>query len=1571
MKKTIGRIIRKSIAIIASVAIVASGMLIAQAADYYWDANGNTGGTGGTATWTTNNTWRLNSSAGTLGNWPNSGNNNAFFEGTAGQVTVGSTVVTMGTGTALFNVTGYTLQTDAVTNTRTLTGNVTVGSGLNLFINEAATTANRALNIAGTISGGTITLQGGQTASNASRLNMSAASTTISSAIILNGTGGGYTALVSTNTGNQITGAISNSSNTRTTLGATSGNALTLASTAIISGTSSLAFAAGSSGGAGSITLNSQSTYTGDTFFNAANSGVVRIGVSNALPTTTNVTMAFSSGNGGIFDLNGFNQEIASLTSNPGGSTGGGSIRNGGGGSSTLTIGGTASPAAFQLAITDNGGVGSGTLALTRSGTGTLTLSAASANQNTYSGQTTLSGSGILRAGAASSFSANSTHSIGSTARLELGGFSNSVGLLAGSGVVEGTSGTPLLTVAQTTGTASFGGTIQNTAGTLSVAKTGGATQIFTTGNTYSGSTSITGGTLLANNGAGSATGSGNVTVSAATFGGNGTVSGNVTLNVNAIVSPGSAAGLVGTLTTGTQVWTNTSAFNFDLTDATGSAGSAYDSITMSALDLTGLTTGGFTINIFGRDGSGNLGAVTNWNNAVAQSWTLVTTTSGITGFDANEFTASATAGNFTNNNALNGGTFSVSQSGNNLLLNFAPGSYTPKNLTWSNSSLDSAWNTSSNNWTTGSSTVAFTNTDNVTFDGTAPGTVTVDAGGVNPGNITVSGSANYTLAGGTIGGSGSLTKSGGGVLTLSPTGANSFSGGVNLNGGTLAVSTDGALGASAGAVAINGGTLRTDAGITTSRPISTGSSGGTIDTNGINSTLSPSAAIAVGTGGFTKTGAGTLAVTANGFSGSGTVSVTGGSLTLGDTTSGASAPGAFLGNGTNPLSVNGGTLVIATGTTGTLNTAGNTFAGNSAVTLHRTSATGTQNYTLGGSTSISGTFTAAIAGNATGNSRLTLGSTTFTGPTTVRTTATGATPDAANITFGAVNDGGYALTFLGNGSAGQPAGQGVYMNTAATSVTGNWEIGGTDGTSGVIVSLGVPGSNSGAALTSGNVTVNPFGQLYFFQGTSGTFGSSSQTLTLSGSGQTNNGALYYAPSSPNNNTVNFSGNVTIAADGATVGITGNAGNNKFVVLGNGLVNGTLTKVGSGEFSFKGATSGTGSLVISNGKITAESTGAIGTGDVTMAQSGNNSTRIDFKNTAQTIGDLSSTWAVTTGTATQRIDLAAGTTLTINQTGSTTFGDGGAGGTGYGFITGAGSIVKAGNGTLTLSSGSNTYSGGTTINAGTLVAGNAAAFGSGAINVNGGTLDLGSFAINNAVNVTGGSLANAASYSGATTITGTVALGSVPNSAVTVAAGGVLQGTPTVASLGGAGLVSPGSSPGIVTAGTLDPSGGIDFALEFTGTTPDYGTAGASVNDVIRLTAGSPFLSNLSAGNVVDVYLNVGSIAVNDTYEGGFFTTLSANDLLTALSGATFNFFGKATGGSVTFNGESYNPLTSFAGITGANVSTTSVTANFGAGPVSGSGMQFAIVPEPSSLALAGLGVALAGYAAWKRRRAA
>jgi autotransporter-associated beta strand protein len=104
--------------------------------------------------------------------------------------------------------------------------------------------------------------------------------------------------------------------------------------------------------------------------------------------------------------------------------------------------------------------------------------------------------------------------------------------------------------------------------------------------------------------------------------------------------------------------------------------------------------------------------------------------------------------------------------------------------------------------------------------------------------------------------GSWSLTKDGGGTLILS--GANTYSGGTNFNAGIVSVSADNNLGANTGALTFNGGTLQFGASfnLATTRTITLNAGGGTIDTNGFDTTISQGIG---GAGGLTKTGAGTL----------------------------------------------------------------------------------------------------------------------------------------------------------------------------------------------------------------------------------------------------------------------------------------------------------------------------------------------------------------------------------------------------------------------------------------------------------------------------------------------------------------------------------------------------------------------------------------------------------------------------------------------------------------------------------------------------------------------------------------
>src|SRR5262249_25776446 len=310
----------------------------ARGADYYWN--------GGSGNWdTSTKNWQKDSPSGPASRWKNLPGDIAQIGdiGTAGAI---SLTTAINAETINVSAAGYTLQTNG--STQTLSGNIVLASGAALNLNSAASAGDQTLVIAGNISGGAgVSLQGGTAAGSASIVNLAMAGAAVSSPISINLSGTGVGGVVASASGVQISGAITNNSAGATLIGANGAGTLTLTSTAAISGSQGVRFAAGDSGGTGTVTLNSQSIYSGATVLNMASTGVVKLGVGNALPTGSNVTIGAASGFGGTLDLNGFNQEIASLTSAAGAV---GEIRNNATGTtSTLTVS-SSSPGAFGLA---------------------------------------------------------------------------------------------------------------------------------------------------------------------------------------------------------------------------------------------------------------------------------------------------------------------------------------------------------------------------------------------------------------------------------------------------------------------------------------------------------------------------------------------------------------------------------------------------------------------------------------------------------------------------------------------------------------------------------------------------------------------------------------------------------------------------------------------------------------------------------------------------------------------------------------------------------------------------------------------------------------------------------------------------------------------------------------------------------------------------------------------------------------------------------------------------------------------------------------------------------------------
>lgn len=228
-----------------------------------------------------------------------------------------------------------------------------------------------------------------------------------------------------------------------------------------------------------------------------------------------------------------------------------------------------------------------------------------------------------------------------------------------------------LLGTSNTGATTEFSGEITDGAGSAAVRIVGNSATSSTTGgvvilssaNSYDGGTTVESlATLSVTNTSGSATGTGGVTVNAGgTITGNGSITGSLALS--GTISPGNSPGL---LATGSQTWTTGANYLWQLADATGEAGTGYDT-----LDITGTlnlgTLDSFTLNLQTLSGSDPdvLGNAANFNSAQTQAWVLASTSAGITGFDAADFTIDASQ--FANDTGS--GVFSVEQRGNDLVL--------------------------------------------------------------------------------------------------------------------------------------------------------------------------------------------------------------------------------------------------------------------------------------------------------------------------------------------------------------------------------------------------------------------------------------------------------------------------------------------------------------------------------------------------------------------------------------------------------------------------------------------------------------------------------------------------------------------------------------------------------------------------------------------------------------------------------------------------------------------------------------------------------------------------------------
>lgn len=702
-------------------------------------------------------------------------------------------------------------------------------------------------------------------------------------------------------------------------------------------------------------------------------------------------------------------------------------------------------------------------------------------------------------------------------------------------------------------------------------------------------------------------------------------------------------------------------------------------------------------------------------------------------------------------------------------------------------------------------SAVTLSNTAGASLDttGFANQIGSLAGGGTTGGNLTLGsavltvGDASSTNYAGVISGglSGGLVKTGSGTLTIS--GNNTYTGATTVNAGTLSIASATGLGTTntgttvnAGAtleisgvtaadnVSLNGGILKGGVGTATlSGTLSLGVSAGTVDSSGstltLNGAINPAGRTVtftgtgdtivngvIGSGAVTKTGSGTLTLTASNTYTSPTT-LSGGVLSV--STLGNGGANSGIGRSSNSASnliLDGGTLQYTGATVSTdrrLTLTGNgggiDASGTGALTFSNTAAIsysglGARTLTLSGSQTASNTLNLVLGDNGgatsltkTGSGTWVLGGgNTYTGATSVSAGALKAGVASVAGVSGAFGVGSAVTLSDTSGALLNITG----YNTQVGSLAGG-------GTTGGNVVLGA------ATLTVGDSNSTSFGGV--ISGTGGITKTGSGTLTLSGVNTfdglatISQGTLATTSTGrlDNSATVKVAspGTFALGADDEIASLQEDTGS-----VGNVVLTGTLRVGGNGSSSFSGVISGVGGLTkagtgtwtlsgnntysgptrVASGTLSVSSLGNIGTGTSNLGQPTAGTDRLSveggvlqYTGTSSVSNRNFSLLSVTQST----IEVTnAAATLTLSGASAST--DGG--------------WIKTGAGTLILA-GDNLYSGTTTVNAGTLQIGNGGttgSLGSGAVTNNA------SLVYNRSASTT---LSNAISGSGSLTAT--------------------------------------------------------------------------------------------------------------------------------------------------------------------------------------------------------------------------